>query len=303
MAEMLGIKLAPAKALPGNDGQMSINFSESEVPTELTNSKPKVEIPELDPNKIANDEELKTALNYLISKEKNVAENIVNTVEWYRVYRGLKETDADKKLALDEKTVTDWINEIFSIIQPTAILRGLGRAVYLYTSQTGSPSYRVRQYVCVYRFRPTSLLVHRLRNARNYGENFRYKLKDDPEAKPEEDKAINAITGLLGNDYIDKLFADYTITTDGVEDSKKTELEAAREVARKVLGSIRTNYFDKQKETPTLDKMRMVVGQIINLYRDPADRLAEYCQGDLIAPKEDEYPKNEEKSEGIEKKN
>ena len=89
---MLGIKLAPAKALPGNDGQMSINFSESEVPTELANSKPKVEIPELDPNKITNDEELKTALNYLISKEKNVAENIVNTVEWYRVYRGLKET-------------------------------------------------------------------------------------------------------------------------------------------------------------------------------------------------------------------
>ena len=84
---------------------------------------------------------------------------------------------------------------------------------------------------------------------------------------------------------------------------QKTELEAAREVARKVLGSIRTNYFDKQKETPTLDKMRMVVGQIINLYRDPADRLAEYCQGDLIAPKEDEYPKNEEKSEGTEKKN
>ena len=46
----------------------------------------------------------------------------------------------------------------------------------------------------------------------------------------------------------------------------------------------------------------MVVGQIINLYRDPADRLAEYCQGDLIAPKEDEYPKKEEQSEGTEKK-
>lgn len=302
MAEMLGIKLAPAKALPGNDGQMSINFSESEVPTELANSKPKVEIPELDPNKITNDEELKTALNYLISK-KNVAENIVNTVEWYRVYRGLKETNADKKLALDEKTVTDWINEIFSIIQPTAILRGLGRAVYLYTSQTGSPcmAHSIMHTHMSKAGWSEEQVAEALRAL--IGENFRYKLKDDPEAKPEEDKAINAITGLLGNDYIDKLFADYTITTDGVEDSKKTELEAAREVARKVLGSIRTNYFDKQKETPTLDKMRMVVGQIINLYRDPADRLAEYCQGDLIAPKEDEYPKKEEPSEGTEKKN
>lgn len=302
-AEMLGIKLAPAKALPGNDGQMSINFSESEVPTELASSKHKVEIPELDPNKITNDEEMKTALNYLISKEKNVAENIVNTVEWYRVYRGLKETDADKKLALDEKTVTDWINEIFSIIQPTAILRGLGRAVYLYTSQTGSPC--MAHSIIHTHMSKAGWSEEQVAEALRalIGENFRYKLKDDPEAKPEQDKAINAITGLLGNDYIDKLFADYTITTDGVEDSKKTELEAAREVARKVLGSIRTNYFDKQKETPTLDKMRMVVGQIINLYRDPADRLAEYCQGDLIAPKEDEYPKNEEKSEETEKKN
>ena len=207
------------------------------------------------------------------------------------------------KTKVIEKTVTDWINEIFSIIQPTAILRGLGRAVYLYTSQTGSPcmAHSIMHTHMSKAGWSEEQVAEALRAL--IGENFRYKLKDDPEAKPEEDKAINAITGLLGNDYIDKLFADYTITTDGVEDSKKTELEAAREVARKVLGSIRTNYFDKQKETPTLDKMRMVVGQIINLYRDPADRLAEYCQGDLIAPKEDEYPKNEEKSEGTEKKN
>lgn len=295
MAGLLGITLAPAKALPGKDGQLQIDFNKSEVPEELNTPKKSEKVPELDPNKITNDEDLKTALEYLISKDKNVAESIVNTVEWYRVFCGLKEDNADKKLALDERSVTDWINEIFSLIQPVGLLRGLGRAVYLYTSQTGSPC--MAHAIMHTHMSKAGWTEEQVAEALRalIGENFRYKLKDDPELKPEQDKAISAITGLLGNDYIDKLFADYGLKTDGVEESKKAELEAARETARKVLGSIRTNYFDKQKEAPTLDKMRMVVGQIINLYRDPADRLAEYCQGEIVAPEEKEYPKSNEK--------
>lgn len=301
MADMLGIKLAPAKALPGGDGQLSINFSKSEVPAELAeNKEPEVKVPELDPKKITTDEELKAALNYLISKDKNVAESIVNTVEWYRVYRGLKEENADKKLALDEKSVTDWINEIFSIIQPTAILRGLGRAVYLYTSQTGSPCMAhsiMHKHMCKAGWSEEQV-AEALRAL--IGENFRYKLKDDPKADPKDDKALKAITGLLGNEYIDKLLSDFSVDTKGVEDSKKVELEAARENARKVIGSIRTNYFEKQGKNPTMDEIRMVIGQIINLYRDPADRLAEYCQDSIISPKEGEYP--EKKAAEPEKK-
>lgn len=292
MADLLGIQLAPAKALPGaNDGQMTINFSESKVPEELVDkNKPKEEEPELDPNKITTEDEIKAALAYLIRKEKNVARNIVNTVEWYRVLRGLKENDAEKKLALDERSVTDWINEILELIQPTALLNGLGKAVYLYTSQTGSPcmAHSIMRKHMVDAGWSEEQVAEALRAL--IGVNFNNKLKDDSKLKPEEDKAIKAVTGLLGNEYIDKLFADFNLKTEGVEDSKKIELEAAREVARKVIGTIRTNYFDKQGENPTLDKMRMVVGQIINLYRDPADRLAEYCQSEVIAPKEGEYP-------------
>lgn len=292
MADLLGIQLAPARALPGaKDGQMTIDFSKSEIPAELTEkTNPAEKEPELNPNKITTDEEVKEALNFLIKKEKNVAKNIVNTVEWYRVLCGLKETDPEKKLALDDLTVTDWINKIFDIVSPTAILCGLGRAVYLYTSQTGSPimAHAIMRKHMVDAGWSEEQVAEALRAL--IGANFRYKLKDDPKIDPKEDKAINAVTGLLGNEYIDKLFADFNIKTEGVEDSKKIELEAAREVARKVIGTIRTNYFDKQGENPTLDKMRMVVGQIINLYRDPADRLAEYCQSELITPKEGEYP-------------
>lgn len=292
MADLLGIQLAPAKALPGADnGQMTINFSESKIPEELIDkNKPKEEEPELDPNKITNEDEIKEALGYLIRKEKNVARNIVNTVEWYRVLRGLKESDAEKKLALDERSVTDWINEILGLIQPAALLCGLGKAVYLYTSQTGSPcmAHSIMRKHMVDAGWSEEQVAEALRAL--VGVNFNNKLKDNPELKPEEDKAIKAVTGLLGNEYIDKLFADFNAKTEGVEDNKKLEIETAREVARKVIGTIRTNYFDKQGENPTLDKIRMVIGQIINLYRDPADRLAEYCQSELIVPKEGEYP-------------
>lgn len=294
MADLLGIQLAPAKALPGaSDGQMTINFSESKIPEELIDkNKPTEETPELDPNKITDEEGMKAALSYLINnkEEKNVAKKIVNTVEWYRVYRGLKETDANKKLALDEYSVTDWLKEIFSIIQPTALLCGLGSAVYLYCSQTGSPcmAHSIMHKHMTKAGWSEEQVAEALRAL--IGENFRMKSQNNDKVKPEEDKALKAVTGILGNDYIDKLFADYNLSLDGVADDKKTELEAARELARKVLGTVRTNYFDKENKNVTTDALRMVVGQIINLYRDPADRLAEYCQGDLIAPKEGEYP-------------
>lgn len=302
MADMLGIKLAPAKALPGKDSQLAIDFTKSEVPEELTEGKEqaKKEV-ELDPEKITTEEELKAALNHLINKDKNVAESIVNTVEWYRVYRGLKETDANKKLALDEYSVTDWIDEIFTIIKPIGLLRGLGRSVYLYTGQTGSPC--MAHAILHTHMSKVGWSEEQIAESLKalIKENFRYKLENDPEnVKPENDKALQAVTGLLGSDYIEKLFNDFDIKTDGVESNKKAELEAARENARKVLGSIRTNYFEKEGKTATIDALRMVVGQVINLYRDPADRLAEYCGDDLIVPKQSEYP--ESKTEGTGKK-
>lgn len=73
MAEMLGIKLAPAKALPGSDdGQLAIDFNKSEIPEELAKDAGKTvtKVPELDPNKITTDEEIDEALTYLINKRE-----------------------------------------------------------------------------------------------------------------------------------------------------------------------------------------------------------------------------------------
>ncbi len=302
MAEMLGIKLAPAKALPGNDKQLSIDFTKSEVPDELSKdagtSSTKEEKVELDPNKITSDDMVNSALEHIIKNGKNMAENIVNIVEWYRTYCITKEENADKKLALDDRTTAEWLEEIFTRIKPVSLLQGLGRAVYLYTSQTGSPC-------------SAHAILHTHMSKAGWseeqiagtlkaliGENFRYKLKDDNTLKPTEDKALNAIVGNLGTEYIDKIFADYNLsneTINSAEESKKSELENNRSTARKVLGILRTNYFPKEHK-PTDAELRMVVGQIINLYRNPADRLAEYCGESISSPKESEFPASEKKN-------
>lgn len=300
MAALLGIELAPAKALPGNDGQMQIDFKESKIPEELTKDAGKntEEKPELDPKKIQSAEDVKKALEYLLRSDNNTATALVNAVEWYRTMRMTNEEDANKKLAMDDKTVEEWINEIISITNPTSLLRGLGRAVYLYDSQLGSPIFS--HSLLHHHISKVGWSEEQIASAHKalIQENVRMKLKEDENAKPQDDKALKAVIGSLGTEYIEKLFNDANINIDEVAEDKKTEMENAKKDAKKILGVIRTNYFEKD-HVPTTDELRMCVGQIINLYRDPANRLAEYCQNYITSPKEGEYP---EKASG-EKKN
>lgn len=305
MAELLGIKLAPARALPNKkDGQMAIDFAKAEVPEELSKDAGKQtekKVPELDPNKVKTAEQLAEALSHLTTNSQNIPTNIVNAVEWYRNYCILNADTADKKLEMDDKTTADWLNEIFSIVQPQSLLKGLGRAVYLYTSQTGSP--------CM-----AHAILHPYLTKAGWSEeqvastlkaliqeNFRYKLANDEtkELKATDDKALQALVGIQGNDYIDNLLANFALDLKTVKEEEKNEMENVKKLATMTVSTVRKNYFPKDK-VPTSDELRMAIGRIINLYRDPADRLAEYCQDYIITPKEGEYP--EKKTSSDEKK-
>ena len=301
MASLLGIELSPTKALPNKEDQLQIDFKEAKVPEELTKDagKPVDEKPELDPKKVKTADEVKAALEYLLRSHKDTATALVNTVEWYRTMRMTNEEDANKKLAMDEKTVEEWINEILSIANPTSLMCGLGRAIYLYNSQLGSPIFS--HAILHHHISKAGWSEDQIASAHKalIQENVRMKLKSDKNIKPEEDKGLKAVLGTLGSEYIDKLFNDANVDLSTVAEDKKNEMENAKKDAKKILGVVRTNYFDKE-HVPTTDEMRMCVGQIINLYRDPADRLAEYCQNSIVTPKEGEYP---EKAKTEEKKN
>lgn len=287
MADMLGIKLAPAKALPGNDGQLSIDFKESVVPEELTKDAGKSEgreVPELDPSKINSDEEVIEALKYLLSNGKNTAENVVNTVEWYRTYNIKKASGADEILKFDNYTVGDWMHDIFHKVTPTSLVTGLGRSLYLLTKNTGSP--------CM-----AHTILHKNISKMGWSEDqiastlkcfltekIRYELKTDDPKELANDKVIQILLSSIGNDYINEIVNNFDVTLTGDKDKDSALLEK-RNRSRMVIGAVRQNYFDPSAKISP-DEVRMTIGRIINLYRDPADRLEEYCGEEFIPAEE-----------------
>lgn len=288
-AAMVGIELAPAKALPGPDSQLEINFTESKIPEALTEKKAATEEKvELDPHKITSNEEVVKALNHLLTKGKNIAENVVNTVEWYRVYCGLKEENAEKKLELDNRTVGEWLQEIFNLTPATVIFNGLGQAIYNYTCVTGNP---IKGHCILHGSLSKNNLGWSEEQIADLAKCFitgKYKLKvanKEASEDPTKNKAMSAIIGNLGVEFVDKLFAD----------SKNEKDEAAKQLASQTISVVKSNYF-KRGEAVTEDELRLKIGQIINLYRDPMDRIAEcafYCSE---AKKEAEQSETEKKN-------
>ena len=256
IAGMLGIKLCEVKALPGNtdDKQLKINF-----PDELKEKKEEKK-PELDPSKISSDEELKKAIEFLLRETPNVAVNIASTIQWYHDYCIFKTDNADKKLEYDNRAISEWVNDIFSKVQPTAILRGLGRSLYLYTKETGSPitAHTVLHHHLSqlgYSEEAIADLVKAL-----ITEQFRYNLSTDPKANkdPKEDKAMMAIISNIGNDYIDTLFKNFN-----AEITKDTTNEEQFQIkkAKEIVGRVRTNYLkdEASEKKCTEDALRMAI--------------------------------------------
>lgn len=306
MAKMFGVELAPAKALPDlKDGQLAIDFTpggETKVPAELQDTAPLKEDPELDPKKVGKDpEKIKEALEFLIRKDRNIAISLVNTIEWYRVLCMENAESADKKLELDNRSVSEWMEEIFTIAPPKGILTGLGRSVYLYTKTQSSP---VSAHCLLHGQLKDLWSEEQIASALKVllRENFRYNLegahgpdgKGKPAVeKPEDDKAIQATIGALGNSYVDKLFEDYDLEI-GPDDKDKNEKEYRKKEARKIISLVRANYFPGKIE-PTREHYRFAVGKIINWYRSPMDRLAEY-EGEIPVLTGEYPPKEAEKT-------
>ena len=287
IAGMLGIELCEVKALPGkgDDKQLKINF-----PEELKEKKEDTK-PELDPSKISSEEELKKAIEFLLRETPNVAVNIASTIQWYHDYCIFKTDNADKKLEYDNRAISEWVNDIFSKVQPTAILRGLGRSLYLYTKESGSPitAHTVLHHHLSqlgYSEEAIADLVRAL-----ITEQFRYNLSTDPKANkdPKEDKAMMAIISNIGNDYIETLFKNFN-----TEITKDTTSEEQFQIkkAKEIIGRVRTNYLKDEaaEKKCTEDALRMAIGRIINLYRDPMNPLMEYEQSSVTSVKEGEYP-------------
>ena len=103
-----------------------------------------------------------------------------------------------------------------------------------------------------------------------------------------------AIAGEAGVPFFSISGSDFVEMFVGVGASRVRDLfEEAKKNATKIIQNVRMNFFP-EKTTPTDDQLRMVIGQVINLYRDPMDRLAEYeVAKDIVVS--GEYPVTEQK--------
>ena len=314
MATMFGVKLASPRALPGaTDGQLAIPFGPQEtiIPEELKDPKlAKLEVPETDIEKVGSDhEKICSALEYLLRKDRNIVISLIDTIEWYRKLCINNASTTDEKLKIDNRRIDEWINEIFHLVPVAGLMKGIGRAVYLYTKKENSP---VSAHCIVHGAVPTVTDDEVVLIVRTFiQENFRYNLEDKIDANgnviktekienPADDKAIQATMGVIGVDYVDKLMHDYTCSVpEGATDEQLAEIKIARDSARKVISLVRANYYPG-KIPPTNEQLRFAVGKIINYYRSPMDKIAEF-EGPLPVLV-GEYPETKKEEAAAEEK-
>lgn len=314
MASMFGVKLATPKALPGAvDGQMSIDFSPSatEIPEELKDSKiGKLVEPELDIEKVGSDHEMIcNALEYLLRKDRNLVKSLMTTIEWYRKLCINNATTADEKLAVDNRPINEWIDEIFHLVPVAGLMSGIGRAVYLSTKRDDSP---IAAH-CLIRAQVPGMPEEDIaRIVRTFiQENYRISQEDKIDANgnvikkettitPTEDKAIQATMGNLGLPYIDGVMAALTMSVpENATDEQLNEIDENRKKARKIISIVRTNYYPGKVE-PTNEQLRFAIGKIINYYRSPLEQISEFSAPlpKLIG----EYPETKKEEPADEKK-
>lgn len=100
--------------------------------------------PELDPLKITSEEDLKKALQYLLTiKDKSIGKMLVDVVDFMRNYRMNEASKANNSTEamekLDQRTTAAWLDDIFHYVTPSFLLGGIGKGMAITLDATGSP--------------------------------------------------------------------------------------------------------------------------------------------------------------------
>jgi len=150
-AEDLGFKIPDIKALPVNEeGQVTIEAKQVKIPAETKkqlkeeHEKRAAEKPELDPEKITSEEDLKKALEYMfVSGEKSLPKLLTTSVEFMKKFRlheaGLAENSDEAKAKFESRNTGDWLDDIFSYFRPPVFFTGIGKGMATITEVEKTP--------------------------------------------------------------------------------------------------------------------------------------------------------------------
>lgn len=271
--KMLGITLPKPKLLP--EGQQSFNFVDAIVDTNIDNAvkedrqtrKKIVEkLPELDPSKIENDEQVVMALEHQLRSAPNGIKGLIIATDWLRDYTLFKTNKPEEKPALKLEPIGYWIEEILKLVKPTLLLTGIGRSIYVNIAQDGNPlsGHAVTHNQTLDENRTPLLTEEQIANLVTIllQKNVLFILEKEPEEMKgksiADDRAMQAL--LRGSEtLIDKIMSQEEPTD------------------KKAYAMIRNAYFPVGKKYIDLEsQMRNKIGQILNLYLPISERMEQY---------------------------
>lgn len=160
VANEMGVKIPNMKSLPApnENGEVVIPSDKIKVSEETKKAlkeENKLEKEglegkiELDPTKVAHmsEDDLRKALKYILitnfKHDRNVKESLVKAVDFMHDYRielaRQAENSTEAMNKIEDRNMRDWLSDIFSYVEPTVYIKGIGEGMYTLCKNEKAP--------------------------------------------------------------------------------------------------------------------------------------------------------------------
>lgn len=312
-AEDLGFKIPDIKALPAGkeEGTVMLDSKEVKIPTEVQEKLKEekkireAEKPELDPEKITSEDDLKKALEYMFITQggRRLTGTLVDGINFMKKFRmheaSLAENADEAKAKFETYNSGDWLDDLFHYVQPSVFFTGIGRGMANVTlveknpihafiifrdavkdKETGNPvlsdqelAYCVKSIVKWY---CTTIIESNNKAIEGFDEKKNAK---DIEVCNKRISDLNTILDYITNPSAE--IADTLLDNIGsyfTED--KSTLTPECTAANAIFNQICKSYYGKQMSTAdykNLDiNVQQYAGCILNMFRDAGSQLVNY---------------------------
>jgi hypothetical protein len=314
-AEDLGFKIPERKALPVNaEGQLVLNSNEVKIPAETKKQIKKEhemrkEKPELDPEKITSEEDLKKALEYMfVSGEKSLPKLLTSGIEFMKKFRmheaSLAENATEAKAKFEARNSGDWLDDIFSYFRPPVFFTGIGRGMASVTEVEKSPIHAFIIFRDAIRDKETHEPVLNDQESAYCVKCIvkwfcNTNIASNQKSIDELDKKTNAEIIAKCKEAIEKYnkILDY-ITNPGAEevealpdnigshfDANGTALTTECQCANRIFNNICKSYYGKQLSDADyknlVTNIQQRAGVIVNLFRSAGSQLVNYKESNI----------------------
>lgn len=285
-AASIGIAIPTVHMIESKDEkgvkQLTLPFDEAEVPADIkTEAKKEIQKKaeaevkpiELDPKKFASDDDLYKAGSFILTDNSKgqFAKRVAAAIDLFKTYRLLQcGNDTAKKEAVENKSISDWLDELITKSDNGVVLKCLARGMYTSLSVTHCPigaflllrkNLMDEKKVPIWTDESIALAVNSLTELA---------AKDiisemiDAQGKPKP----GAITDIKDDNNLNYL---HFFSEDVIKDVMNPEKRAADSNIKNIYGLALANYFDNTTSKSVTADMQGVIenkiGQVANLFR------------------------------------